>query len=106
MSGVFNINVQIQQANNFDSVFPDDYDTDDGDGSEDCDDHGDDHDDGSFSPAQDYLMQNDTNDDVIDKQPLLNHSRQSDDKICHESLHCNVHALHEQLYSPQLLHLW
>ncbi|KAL5473388.1 hypothetical protein EMCRGX_G027866 [Ephydatia muelleri] len=86
----------------------DDYDTDDNDGNDDCDDHGDNagDDDGSFSPAQDYLMQNDTNDDVDDKQPLLNHSHQSDDRQCHESVHCSVHALHEQFYSPQLLRLW
>ena len=51
-------------------------------------------------------MQNDTNDNFNDKQPLLNHIRQSDDMQCHESLHCNVHALYEQLYLPQLLRLW
>ena len=84
--GVCNINVQMHQAYNFNRVFfpdddnydHDDYDTDDGYGNDDCDDHGDnagdddgDRDDGSFSPAQDYLMHNDTNDDVDDKQPLL-----------------------------------
>ena len=69
------------------------------DGNDDCDDHGDNAGDdaGFFSSAQVYLMQNNSNDDADDKQPLLNHSCQSDDGIVMN--HCiNVHVLHEQLY--------
>ena len=55
--------------------------------------------------AQDDLMQKDTNGDVDEKDHYLI-IIQSHDRQCQESLHCNVHVLHEQLYSPQLLRLW
>ena len=99
--GVFNAKLLMQQAYNLIVLFPDDDDDDDDDTDDDDDDddtdddHGDnagdddgDYDAGSFSPAQDDLMQKDTNGDVDEKEPLLNHNNQSDDRQCQESLQC------------------